>query len=146
MHKKAVEKLLKESAQAYKATGLPMVVLSVIAALWTVLALANHYPRDMALQVGAGLYFFAGVSVWSRIITAKKLNEAFRLYAAVEHLGELPLTESCLADWPRAIEKFRKKRHILPDKMYLSVQRFLYRCELNSVKLFSLTPEWCVIL
>ena len=98
MHRKAVEKLLKESAFAYKATGLPMIVLSVIAALWTVLALAGHFPREASLQVGVGLYLFAGIGVWSRAVAAKRYNEALCLYAAVEHLGDLPLTESCLAD------------------------------------------------
>lgn len=146
MHRKAVEKLLKETAYAYKATELPMVVLAVIAALWTVLALANHYPRDMALQVGAGLYLFAGIGAWSRVVAAKRLNEALYLFAVVEHLGELPLTETGLADWPRAIEKFRQRRHVLPDKLYLSIQRFLHRCEFNFVRLFFLRPDWCVVL
>jgi hypothetical protein len=79
-------------------------------------------------------------------LAAKRYNEALCLYAAVEHLGELPLTETGLADWHRAIEKFRRRRHVVPVKMYLSVQRFLHRCEFNSVRLFFLTPEWCVIL
>lgn len=146
MHKKAVEKLLKGSASAYRATELPMAVLSVIAVLWTVLALASRYPYEMAFQVSAGLYLFAGIGIWSRVVAAKRYNEALCLYAAVEHLGELPLTETGLADWHRAIEKFRQRRHVLPERLYLSVQRFLYRCEFNSVRLFFLTPEWCVIL
>jgi len=146
LHKKAVEKLLKESAHAYKATELPMTVLAVIAVLWTVLALAGHFPREASLQVGAGLYLFAGIGVWSRAVAAKRYNEALCLYAAVEHLGDLPLTESCLADWPRAIERFQQRRHVLPDKLYLSVQRFLHRCEFNFVRLFFLRPDWCVVL
>ncbi|AEG14353.1 hypothetical protein SAMN02745218_02813 [Desulfofundulus australicus DSM 11792] len=146
MHKKAVERLVAERAWAYRATLMPLVVLSVIAALWTVFSLSHNYPRDVMLRAGGVLYLFWIIALWSRISAVRRLREALNLYVLAEQLGEIPLTETGLVDWHRAIEAFRQKVHQLPEKLYLSVQRFLHRCMFDSVRVLFLRPDWCVVL
>ncbi|MGB9805003.1 hypothetical protein [Desulfofundulus sp.] len=84
--------------------------------------------------------------MWSRVSAAGKLREALNLYVVAEHLGEIPLTETGLVDWHRAIEAFRQKVHQVPERLYLPVQRYLHRCMFGSVRVLFLRPDWCVVL